>query len=239
VSLAGWDDPGRRQPPGTCWKVENGWIVSQPKPQLREDLVTLRDFGDFELEFEWRVASGTNSGLKYGVQDVVFIDFAKMPPGVESIQDQIRFQLSKRVSDRRRLLADSRGKDYSIGFEFQIIDDAVHPDSRAGAGKHATGALYDLVAPSSAPSRPAGEINHARIVVRGDAVQHWINGVRVVETSLASATVREGLAARWGLDHPVYRLLAGPSRKRGRLSLTHHGDQAFFRNIRIREPQSE
>ena len=235
VSMAGWDDPGRRQPPGDSWKVENGWLISQPKPRLREDLVTTRDFGDFELEFEWRVAPGTNSGVKYGVRQVVFLDLSKMPAGVESIQDQLRYELANRVPERGRLLPASRGKDYSIGFEFQLIDDALHSDSREGAGKHATGALYDLVPPSSAPARPAGQINRARLVVRGDSVEHWINGVLVVKASLASAAVREGLAARWGLDHPVYQMLSDRSRRQGRISLTHHGDQAFFRNIRIRE----
>jgi hypothetical protein len=238
-SLAGWDDPSRRNPAGSSWKVEDGWIVAQAKPRIREDLVTLRDFADFELEFEWRVAAGSNSGLKYRVQRTVFLDLSKMPPGTESIQDQLAFEISRRVSDRSRILPEAKGKDYSIGFEFQLIDDAAHPDSRAGAGKHATGALYDMVAPSSAPARPAGQVNRSRLVVRGEAVEHWINGVKVVDASLGSAAVREGLAARWGAAHPVYQLLTGPARTRGRLALTHHGDPASFRNLRIRDVSTQ
>lgn len=233
-SFAGWNDPGRRSPAGMSWKVEDGWLVAQPNPRIREDLVTMREFGDFELAFDWRIDAGTNSGMKYRVQRSVFLDLSKMPKGVASIQDQVAYELAQRVSDRRGIAAAAKGKDYSIGFEFQLIDDARHPDSQAGGGRHATGALYDMAAPAAAPARAAGEINTARIVVRGERVVHWINGVRVLEASLASEAVRAGLEARWGTGHAVYQLLTGPARKRGRIAITHHGDRAAFRNIRVR-----
>lgn len=234
-SFAGWDDPGRRSPAGMSWKVEDGWLVSQPKPRIREDLMSLEEFGDFELEFEWRVDAGTNSGVKYRVQRNVFLDLSKMPKGVESIQDQVAYEFARRVSDREAIAEAAKGKDYSIGFEFQLIDDARHPDSKEGGGKHATGALYDMVAPGAMPAKPAGEVNSARIVAKGVEVEHWINGVRVLAASLGSEAVRAGLEARWGARHPVYELLTGPARKRGRIAITHHGDRAAFRAIRVRE----
>jgi hypothetical protein len=234
-TLDGWDDPGKRDPAGMSWKVEDGWLVAQAKPRIREDLVTLKEFGDFELVFEWRIDAGTNSGVKYRVQRTVFLDLSKMPAGMESIQDQLAYEISRRVSDRRGIAAGVKGKDYSAGFEFQVIDDARHPDSKEGGGKHATGALYDLAAPASTPARGAGEINTGRIVARGGRVEHWINGVKVLEASLDAAAVREGLAARWGTGHPVYEMLTGPALRRGRITLTHHGDRAAFRSIRVRE----
>ncbi len=234
-TLESWDDPTYRDPAGTCWKVEDGWIVSVPKPRLREDLLTRREFRDFELAFEWRVDAGTNSGVKYRVQKNVFLDLSRMPKGTESIQDQIAYELANHVSDRTRILPTARGKDYSIGFEFQIIDDAGHADARVGDGKHSTGALYDMAGPSASPAKPAGSVNTARIVVRGDKVEHWINGVRVLQGSLAAPVVQEALAARWTTAHPVYQLLTGPALKSGRIAITHHGDGASYRNLKVRE----
>jgi hypothetical protein len=233
-TLAGWDDPGRRSPAGNAWTVRDGWIVSTPKPRLREDLLSKEQFGDFELSFEWRLEKGSNTGLKYRVQECVFLDLSKMPRGMESIQDQLAYETGRHVSDRRAVADAASGKDYSIGFEYQIIDDAAHPDAVAAGGKHATGALYDLIAPSSKPARPAGEVNESLLVVRGDAVEHWINGMKVLSASLNTDAVREGLRSRWGPDHPVFRLLGDPARKRGRIALQHHGDRAWFRKLRIR-----
>lgn len=234
-SFAGWDDPGKRTPAGMSWKVEDGWLVAQAKPRVREDLVSLKEFGDFELEFEYRIDAGTNSGVKYRVQKTVFLDLSKMPKGVESIQDQLAYEMSKRVSDRGGLAAAAKAKDYSVGFEFQVIDDARHPDSKEGGGKHATGALYDLKAPGKMASQAAGTVNRARIVVRGAKVEHWINGVKVLEGQLDSEEVRAGLEGRWGTAHPVYRMLTGPARTGGRIAITHHGDRAAYRGIRVRE----
>jgi len=234
-TLAGWDDPGRRSPVGDSWAVRDGWIVSTPKPRLREDLLTKEEFGDFELSFEWRLERGSNTGVKYRVQECVFLDLSKMPRGMVSIQDQLAYEIKNRVSNRGAVADATAAKDYSIGFEFQIPDDAVHPDASARGGKHATGALYDMYAPLAKPARPAGEVNASRLIVRGDAVQHWINGVKALDARLDTTVVREGLRARWGSDHPVFRWLTDPSRKRGRIALQHHGDRACFRNLRIRE----
>lgn len=233
-TFAGWDDPARRSPAGMSWKVEDGWMVAQARPRIREDLVSLEEFEDFELEFEWKVDAGSNSGVKYRVQRNVFLDLSKMPAGVESIQDQVAYELARHVSDRGKIAEAAKGKDYSIGFEFQLIDDARHPDSKEGGGKHATGALYDLVAPTATPAKAAGEVNTARVVVQGAAVEHWVNGVKVLSASLASEAARAGLEARWGAQHPVCQLLTGPARTKGRIAITHHGDRACFRNVRVR-----
>ncbi|MBI4891186.1 MAG: DUF1080 domain-containing protein [Acidobacteria bacterium] len=235
TTFRGWDDPALREPAGTCWKIEDGWLVAQPKPRIREDLATLREFRDFELVFEWRIDEGTNSGVKYRVQKSVFLDLSKMPQGMDSIQDQIAHELANHVSDRAHILPAARGKDYSIGFEFQIIDDARNADARIGDGKHSTGALYDMVGPTASPTRAAGSINTARIVVRGDQAEHWINGVLVFQGSLAAPVVQAALAARWTTAHPVYRLLTGPALKSGRIVITHHGDRAAYRNVKVRE----
>src|SRR5581483_9356055 len=123
-------------------------------------------------------------------------------------------------------------QDYVIGFEFQLIDDAANGD--AVNPKQNSGALYDMVAPSAHVTRPAGQFNQSRLVVRGNHVEHWINGVKVVDASLDSAEVREGIRARWGAGSSVAGLLENQPARECPISLQNHSDAAWFRNLKIR-----
>jgi hypothetical protein len=78
-----------------------------------------------------------------------------------------------------------------------------------------------------------GEWNTARIVVRGDRFEHWVNGAKVNEGSLSSQEVRDAAAKRWAPAPSIGRLLseAQPS---GRIALQHHGDRVWFRNLKLR-----
>jgi hypothetical protein len=116
-----------------------------------------------------------------------------------------------------------------IGFEYQILDSAVQIDPRQTAG-----ALYDMVGPSSQSARPVGEFNHSRIVLRGNHVEHWLNGVKVVDTTLDSPQALQGIETRWGVAPHVYALLAKQPGKSCSISLQNHGDAAWFRNLKVR-----
>src|SRR5690349_13299670 len=70
-SFDGWENPARKQPPGEAWAIEDGCLKAVPKPRMIEDLFTKATFRDFELTFEWKVARGSNSGVKYRIQDRV------------------------------------------------------------------------------------------------------------------------------------------------------------------------
>ncbi len=233
-TLDGWEDPARETPPGNSWVVADGCIKSVPHPRLREDLFTLDTFGDFELTFEWKLAPGGNSGVKYRIQDRAVLVKGKTDPSAKKFEDTVEYELAHRLGDRSRLGPDDQMEEYPIGFEYQLIDNERHPDAAEGLDRTA-GAIYGLVAPSAQVARPIGEFNQSRIVLRSNHVQHWLNGTKVVEVDLDSEQIRDGIAKRWPVDSEVYRLLSQMPHKETPIALQNHGDEVWFRNLKIRK----
>ncbi|MHC4081763.1 MAG: 3-keto-disaccharide hydrolase, partial [Planctomycetota bacterium] len=118
---------------------------------------------------------------------------------------------------------------WQTGPEFQILDDA-------GAGleptsAHSVGALYALYEPSAGKvSRPAGQFNTARIRLHDGRLEHWLNGVKVVECDLGSDDFRARVA---GSKFNAYESFG--TVRRGHIALQDHGNDVWFRNIRIRD----
>jgi hypothetical protein len=112
--------------------------------------------------------------------------------------------------------------------EYQILDNAGHPDGRNSSTS--AGANYALNAPVSDVTRPVGEWNHTRIVVRGAHVEHWLNGTKVVEYQLWTPEWTAAVKASKFNQWPGYGL-----GRRGHIGLQDHGDVVDFRNIRVRE----
>jgi len=224
-----WDDPRAKTPAGDAWTIEDGCLKSNPHPKITEDLFSKDEYTDFELEFDWKISPGGNSGLKYRIQDHRFIP--PKPPGTgrETFEQSVERSIVNPMTTRP-----SHGQDYVIGFEYQLIDDKLNEDAHAGL-KHTSGALYDMVAPSSQATKPVGEFNHSRLVVHGNHVEHWMNGVKVVDSSLDSQDAMQGIKSRWGTAAPhVYELLARQPHKSCPISLQNHDAAAWFRNIKIR-----
>lgn len=119
----------------------------------------------------------------------------------------------------------------SIGLEYQILDDARNPDARMGRdGNRTLGALYDLYPPSPGKRpNPVGEWNTALIVSRGPRVEHWLNGTKILEYTRFTPGFRERVQLS------KFRVVSGFGElKDGHILLQDHGDQVFFRNIKIR-----
>jgi hypothetical protein len=116
------------------------------------------------------------------------------------------------------------------GHEYQLIDDAGHPDGKLGA-KRQTASFYDVLPPNTEKVlKPAGEWNSSRILIQGHQVEHWLNGAKVLEYELGSEAVKAAVAGS------KFKNAAGFGLKtKGHIMLTDHGDEAWFRNLKIRE----
>lgn len=113
---------------------------------------------------------------------------------------------------------------YQSGPEYQLVDNA----RGEPVAEHA-GALYGLYAPTTDATRPVGEFNHSRLVLKGGKGEHWLNGVKVAEYDLNSAEFKAKVAATKFKAWPQFA--ASPT---GHIAIQNHGDPVFFRNIKIR-----
>jgi hypothetical protein len=206
-TLNGWRGLGYDSVPTAHWKVEAGAIRKIPagevprlpdgQPAKGGDLMTIATFGDFELAWEWRIARGGNSGLKYNVSEA----------------------LSMAVAPNHA----------AIGFEYQLLDDELAEDNQIAS--HRAGALYDMIPPSDAKQlKPVGEWNGSLLRFRGNHAEHWLNGVKVVEFDLGTTRVDSLLRLS------KYRNIQDfARRKQGHIVLQDHGEEIFFRSIKLRE----
>ena len=171
------------------WKIVDGTMT---KDNVTGDIITRDQFGDFELELEWKLGPGGNSGIFYrGTEEYEYI--------------------------------------YWSAPEYQLIDDATNADG--GNRLTSAGASYGLYPAPAGILKPANEWNAARILVRGNHVEHWMNGQKLLEYELGSPAWQEKVRSSKFADWPSY----GKSRQ-GHIGIQgDHEGPLSLRNLRIRE----
>jgi hypothetical protein len=258
-SFDGWNAANLEVIPFDTWVIEDGCLKVVPNPERHVDLITASEFTDFELEFEWRIASEGNSGVKYlvrkGVRDpdrmrlrrnsiaTAIVSFV-LAAGVGGTLATGAFAYKGPVV-RRRLTAlfiiavagvvvsaaaalyfSQRGTN-AVGPEYQVFDDSVIDGLTLN---ETAGALYDLYPPTQKASRPVGDFNNSRILLDGNRVEHWLNGIRVLVFELDSEDLVERVANSKFRHTPGFGVKAS-----GHISLQNHGDEVWFRNLKIRQ----
>jgi hypothetical protein len=232
-SMRNWQDPSAKVPPGDAWTIDDGCLKATKNPNITEDLVSAETYRDFELMWDWKLSPAANSGVKYKIQAFPIVSDRLTKPGTKRFEEQVEAAFAKNYFDRKAIETGDRAQIYVVGFEYQLIDNAHHADAQRG-GKYQAGALYDILPPTSDTAKPIGEWNTSRLVVKGDHVEHWLNGTKVLDATLADPAVAASSAKRWGEGSPVYKLLTTHPKANAPFSLQNHGNEAWFRNIKVR-----
>lgn len=229
ATFRGWQDPRTKTPPGDSWTIEDGAIKAPEKPKLGEHLLSAQEYGDFELQWEWKTARAGNSGVRYRIQEVIFIEKEHFKPGYKRWEEVPEYEYIHRKSKRS-----ATSMDFVVSPEYQLTDDANNGDAKRGL-EYSAGALYGAIGPKRHLARPAGEWNESRIVLRGKHVTHWLNGEKVVDTDLDAPAVKSGFEKRWRDEPRIRELLLTMPKKRSPIALQNHGDApVWFRNLKIR-----
>jgi len=195
-TLNGWKFYQNRK--NNTWEVKDGTLHCKPLNENvkgdgdeRSDIMTVAEFENFELFFDWKISAQGNSGVIY------------------------------RASEEF-------GQPYLSGPEYQLVDDENYGPKPTD--KQLSGANYDVQAPSKKVVKPVGEWNTSKIVVKGNHVEHWLNGEKVVEYELHSDAWKQQKANSKWKDVAGYGMT-----KKGHIDLQDHGHEVWFRNILIKE----
>jgi len=198
-TTAGWRGAHRSTFPDSGWIIETGALVVLPsgggESRHGGDIVTIDEYSSFDLQVEFKLSEGANSGIKY------FVTEKEKPNGS------------------------------AIGLEYQILDDDRHPDAKLGnhEGSRTVASLYDLIKAENKTVKPIGEWNEARIVSKGQHVEHWLNGAKVLEYERGSDDFRKLVAES---KYKVWENFG--EAPQGHILLQDHGNRVAFRNIKIR-----
>jgi hypothetical protein len=117
---------------------------------------------------------------------------------------------------------------YRTGPEYQVLDNQKAADNQQP--NHRAGSLYDLDAAARDVTKPVGQWNTGRIIVRGWHIEHWLNGEKLLELDLATPAGKGAIARSMFKDSPRFATFP-----RGFIALQDFGDAVSFRNIKIRE----
>lgn len=170
------------------WRVADG-VLS--KDGVVGDIITRDQFGNFELEMDWRIGEAGNSGIFYR--------------GTEEY-DHI----------------------YWSAPEYQLLDDVKGADNKTRLT--CAGASYALYPSPAGHLKPVGTWNRVRIVARGPHVEHWLNGVKLLEFEQGGADWNAKVAASKFKDWPNFG-----KAMRGHIAIQgDHEGLLAFRDIRIR-----
>lgn len=217
--FTGWRGYGKTHVPER-WTIDDGCIkingsgTGEGQSKEGGDLIFAHQFRNFTLEWEWKVAKGSNSGVFVLAQEVTTKDD----------KGKVRYEPI-----------------YISCPEYQVLDNANHPDAMLGVdGNRKSASLYDMIPAKPQNSKPYGEWNTAKIVCYKGTVIHYQNGKKVLEYHLWTQQWTDMLQAskfsekKWPLAFELLNKCGGEEHM-GYIGLQDHGDDVWYRNIRVKD----
>ena len=127
-------------------------------------------------------------------------------------------------------VTETTGETYMTGPEYQLLDDAKHPDAKLHDNTRTTASLYDVLpAAANKTLKPPGEWNASRILVKGNHAEHWLNGVKTVEFEMGSEALKTAIAASKFKSNAAFGV-----KTKSPILIQDHGDEIFLRSMKIR-----
>ena len=210
TSFKGWRGYNKEVVPPS-WTIEDGTMkikgngMGEAQDEDGGDLLFAYKFRNFELTFDWKVARGSNSGVFYFAQEI------KEEPIYISCP------------------------------EYQLLDNVNHLDGKLGIdGNRQSASLYDMIPAKPQNALPYGEWNTGAIIVYKGTVIHQQNGQTVLEYHLWTPKWIEMIAKSKfepGGDFPLaYDLMTnlGGANREGYIAFQDHGEDVWFKNVRIK-----
>lgn len=218
TTFNGWRGYGKDNVPGK-WTIEDGAIKfngsggGEAQDGEGGDIIFAHKFKNFEMELEWKVSKGGNSGIFYLAQEI----WSDNEDGTKRLEPI-----------------------YISAPECQVLDNENHPDAKLGKdGNRMSSSLYDMIPAKPQNSKPFGEWNKVKIMVFKGTVVHTQNDQNVVEYHLWTQQWTDMLQASkfsqeaWPLAFELLNNCGGPNRE-GLIGFQDHGDDVWFRNIRVK-----
>lgn len=183
----------------------------------------------------WKIENGIITVLSSGGEEARAGGDIVTKESFSDFELKVDFKLSEGANSGIKYFVDTelnKAEGSAIGLEYQILDDARHPDAKLGnhEGSRTLASLYDLImAKPDKPARPIGEWNQAAIISKDNSVSHWLNGVKVLEYERGSPEFRKLVAESKYKIWPNFG-----EAEQGPILLQDHGDLVSFRNIKIK-----
>ncbi len=206
-TFSGWRGIGLENVPEGHWTIEDEAIKKIPSGQvpLQEDGQPLKG-GDI-------MTTETFEDFE------LYLEWKIVPAG----NSGIKYNVSEDMS------TSNPPPHSALGFEYQILDDNLHPDGQRG-GRYSASALYDLVEPLEKTLKPVGEYNSTRILLQGQHGVHWLNGTKVLEYDMDTDEFKALMAKSKYKDYEGFA-----DKRSGHIVIQDHTSAAWFRNIKIRK----
>ena len=204
-----------------CFNNQDDWIILFNG----DDVSHWRAFNQEEFPFDgWAIENGTLKTIVGGNKvDIITRDVYK------DFEFVLEWKVSPAGNSGIFYFATEKG-DYiwQTAPEMQVLDNTAHHDGKRKVTS--AGALYDLIPPIEDVSKSVGEFNEARILVDNNRVEHWLNGKKILEYNYGSDELNGLIAKSKFASMPLFA-----NEKTGHIGLQHHGEEVWYRNVRIRK----